>query len=393
MVKGGTWSFTDLETEVVKKGICGKCGGCVSFCSANRIGALVIDEMGFPSYGDKDKCLECGLCYMVCPQTHPMKDEVDEESSWKPPIGNFSDVFSARSSHTEVRDRATDGGVVTSLLIHMLDEGMIDGAVVSVSADPLLRKAIVATSREELLQAAGSQFEESPHLEEVGKGYTTYVPVAKSIQEIAPKKIGRLAVVGTPCQINAIRKMQVLKIAPSDIVTFTIGLFCMQCFEVGNLMEKTFIKSHKINVEDIRKVNIKDDFILTMTSGITVHIPLKEIEEIARPACLACELFANDHADISVGGLGSPDGYTTVMIRSIKGKEMFADALYHGRLQYISRKSAEEREGEKQRIVSLVKDFAELKKRRGEAELERLRLGGAPRLSGGERKAGNGSDG
>jgi coenzyme F420 hydrogenase subunit beta len=377
MEKGRTWSFADLESEVIKQGICGKCGGCVSFCSANRIGALVMDEAGFPSYGDKDKCLECGLCYMVCPQTHPMKDEVDEHFRWKPPIGNVLDVFSARSAHTEVRDRATDGGVVTSLLIHMLDKGLIDGAVVSVSADPLRRKAVVATTREELLQAAGSQFEESPHLEEVGKGYTTYVPVVKSIQDIAPKKVRKLAVVGTPCQIDAIRKMQILQITPSDMVTFAIGLFCMQCFEVGNLMEKEVIKSHKIKVEDIARVNIKEDFVLKMKSGITIHIPLKEIEEIARPACLACRLFANDFADISVGGLGSPDGYTTVLIRSIKGKEMFADALYNGRLQCISRQSAQERAGERQRIVSLVEEFAELKKRRGEATLERLRAGGA----------------
>jgi len=393
MEKDGIWSFTDLETEVVKKGICGKCGGCVSFCSANRIGALVIDDKGFPSYGEKDKCLECGLCYMVCPQTRPMRDEVDEQFRWRPPIGNFVDVFSARSASTDVRDKATDGGVVTSLLIHMLEKGFIDGAAVSMATDPLHRKAVVATSREELLEAAGSHFGESPHLEEVGKGYTTYVPVVKSIQESAPKMIRKLAVVGTPCQINAIRKMQALQIAPSDMVTYTIGLFCMQCFEVGNLMEKAFIKAHKIKVEDIAKVNIKDDFMLTMKSGITVHIPLKEIEEIARPACLACKLFANDYADISVGGLGSPDGYTTVMIRTIKGKEMFADALYHGRLQHIPRKSMDEREREKQRIVSLVEDFAELKRERGEAELEKIRLGPAGGPSRGEGKTGNGSDG
>jgi len=393
MDKGKTWSFTDLESEVVGKGVCGKCGGCVSFCSANRIGALEINEAGFPSYADKDRCLECGLCYMVCPQTMPMREEVDEEYRWKPPIGNFINAFSARSAFKEVRERATDGGVVTSLLIHMLQKGFIDGAVVALSPDPLLRRAMVATSREELLRAAGSQFGESPQLEEMGKGYTTYVPVVKSIQELAPKKIGKIAVVGTPCQINALRKMQALKIAPSDMVVFTIGLFCMQCFEVGDLMEKAFIKAHRIKVEDIAKVNIKEDFIITMKSGITVHVPLKDIEEIARPACLACTQFANDYADISVGGLGSPEGYTTVMIRTIKGKEMFADALYNGRLAYIPRQSAKEREAAQQRLVSMVEEFAGLKRRRGESELERIRLGAVPGPSGDEGRTGHGSDG
>jgi len=140
-------------------------------------------------------------------------------------------------------------------------------------------------------------------------------------------------------------------------------------------------------------VNIKEDFILTMKSGITVHVPLKDIEEIARPACLACTQFANDYADMSVGGLGSPDGYTTVMIRTIKGKEMFADALYSGRISYIPRQSVTEREGAQQRLVSLVEEFAGLKRRRGEAELERIKRGGIPGPSGDQGKTGNGSDG
>jgi len=31
-------SFKDLIKEVHEKGICGECGGCVSFCSAAEIG-------------------------------------------------------------------------------------------------------------------------------------------------------------------------------------------------------------------------------------------------------------------------------------------------------------------------------------------------------------------
>jgi coenzyme F420 hydrogenase subunit beta len=366
------WSFTDLENDVIKKGTCGKCGGCVSFCSANRIGALTMNQEGFPCYADRDKCLECGLCYMVCPQTQTIKGELDERFSWKPPIGNYTDVFSARSSYTDVREKATDGGVVTALLMHMLEKGVIDGAAVSRSAGPLLRSSIVATSREDLLEAAGSHFAEQPHLEEVGSRYTNYVPVVKSIRELAPEQLSKLAVVGTPCQINAIRKMQALGIVPSDIVDFTVGLFCMQCFEVENLVEREFVKSRGIKVEDIAKVNVKEDFMLTMTSGETLHIPLAEVEEIARPACLACKLFANDYADISVGGLGSPDGYTTVMVRTVRGREVFADALYSGAVELREVGLAACRGANSERIAALVECYAGKKQRRGEATLKKL---------------------
>jgi coenzyme F420 hydrogenase subunit beta len=224
-----------------------------------------------------------------------------------------------------------------------------------------------------VLQAAGSHFAEQPHLEEVGRGYTTYVPVVKSVLDVGPKQLRKLAVVGTPCQINAIRKMQVLGIVPSDIVEFAIGLFCMQCFEVGNLVEREFVKHRGIAVEDIVKVNVKEDFMLTLASGDTVHIPLAEVEEIARPACLACMLFANDYADISVGGLGSPDGYTTVVIRTIKGKQMFADALHRGEIECLEAGPAADQQTNRRRIISLVEEFAEKKRKRGEATLEKLR--------------------
>lgn len=359
------WSFTDLRNEVIDGGICGKCGGCVSFCSANRIGALKIGENGFPAYEDEDKCLTCGLCYMVCPQTHPLQEEIDAAYDWEPPIGHFTEVFSARSADTEILEAGTDGGVVTALLIHLLENRFIDGAAVSISEGPFKRKAIIATSREELLQAAGSHWAEVPHLEEVGAGYTNFVPVIRSIHELEPKKLKKIAVVGTPCQIGAVRKMQVLNIVPSDIVVLTIGLFCMQCFEIDRLMDKSFIKNHNVTPGDLDGVNIKDDFMLKLKSGITVHVPLEEIEEIARPACLACKLFANDYADISVGGLGSPDGYTTVVIRSINGKRMFADAVYDGSIEYRTRRSMSDYAVEMSAIVSRIVEFADRKKTRG----------------------------
>jgi coenzyme F420 hydrogenase subunit beta len=33
-----------------------------------------LDAEGKPRYGDEDKCIECGLCYSICPEI----DELDE---------------------------------------------------------------------------------------------------------------------------------------------------------------------------------------------------------------------------------------------------------------------------------------------------------------------------
>lgn len=363
-------SFDFLQKDVIDRGICGRCGGCVSFCTANRIGALEAGEDGLPRYKNREECLECGLCYLICPQTADLNEDMKEHFNWKAPIGQVADAFSMRAADTQIWDVATDGGVVTALLIDMLQNDVIDGAVVSRREGIFNRQSVVATTPEELIEAAGSSFSEAPHLEEVGAGYTTCVPLAKTIQDYAGKPLKRLAVVGTPCQINAVRKMQVLNILPADIIEFTIGLFCMQCFTVDRLIDTHFIEKHQIDLSHVKKINVKEDFFLHMENGETIHIPLEDVESIAREACLACKNFANDFADISVGGLGSPEGYTTVLVRSTAGKRMMANALYNRAVEYLPGDDSKKFNAEPEQLVSLIQTFTEKKIHRAEKHLK-----------------------
>jgi len=257
--------------------------------------------------------------------------------------------------------------------LFMLESGMIDGAIVSERTGLFDRRAVVATSREGLLSAAGSHWAEASHLAHVGTEYSTYVSIIPTIRELAPKSVIKLAVVGTPCQIESIRKMQTLRILPADVVTFAVGLFCMQSFALNELMEKQFARKHQLDFGDVVKVNIKEDFILRMKSGITMHIPLDEIEAIARPACLACTDFANEYADVSVGGLGSPDGYTTVLVRTGSGKRIFTEAMNRGYLEARPAKSREAENAEKARMLGLVESFAAKKRLRGGRRLAELK--------------------
>jgi coenzyme F420 hydrogenase subunit beta len=367
MNSGKKFNFTDLDREVIQEGLCGRCGGCVSFCTADRIGALEVGGDGFTKYSDQEKCLECGLCYFVCPQTKVLDNEMKEKFGWRAASGHYENLFSVRATDKEVLNAATDGGFVTSLLLNMLENNKIDGAVVSQKIGTFARKPVVATTRESLIDAAGSQFSESPQLEEMGVAYSSCVPVVQAIQDFKSRPLHKIAVVGTPCQINAVRKMQVLGIVPSDHIVFTVGLFCMQCFDLDDLMKKKFAQKHNINLDDIVKMNIKEDFILQMKSGITVHFPLEEIEMIARKACLACQYFANEFADVSVGGLGSPEGYTTLMVRSILGKQMVSDAFSSRAIEHKPTANKQESEYEKQKMASVVAAFSEKKKQRGKS--------------------------
>ena len=108
-------TFSDLIEEVQKPGLCHRCGGCVTFCTAVNFGALKLDSEGNPRYADEDKCIECGLCHTICPEIDELVEETQKRLAWQPPIGRVLETSIARSTDANIRQRATDGGVVTAL--------------------------------------------------------------------------------------------------------------------------------------------------------------------------------------------------------------------------------------------------------------------------------------
>ena len=136
---------------------------------------------------------------------------------------------------------------------------------------------------------------------------------------------------GTPCQIYTIRCMQTLGVTPSEHVEICLGLFCYHNFLFEKSQIEKFEKEFKVKFEDIKKINIKEDLILKVEDKNSkqkiVHIPFNELVNYIRPACHSCLDFTNVYSDISFGGLGSPDKFTTVIPRTEKGKQLFQKAL------------------------------------------------------------------
>jgi len=364
--------FSDLNREVIEKGICGKCGGCVSFCSAGNLMALEMADNGLPRYLDEDKCKKCGICYLICPQTNTLDSELQEKFAWSPPIGPYKKIVSAQTTIDDVKAVCTDGGVVTSLLLYLLERNMIDGAIVS-KREGFKRQAMIAKTSEELIEAAGSGFSGSQHLEELGGKYTTYTPILSAIKSLEKRYLHDVAVVGTPCQINSIRKMQCLDIIPAHLIKYTIGLFCIESFSFDDLARERLENKLDINFQDVVKLNIKDDFQIALSNGVKIHVPLEEVDEVARPACFACRDFSNEYADISVGGLGSPDRYTTIVIRTGTGAALYDDALKRGYIQERVIKDIKEGELETTRILAKIKAFTKKKRNRAKMTLEGLK--------------------
>ncbi|UCF97297.1 MAG: Coenzyme F420 hydrogenase/dehydrogenase, beta subunit C-terminal domain [Spirochaetaceae bacterium] len=357
-------SFADLINEVRSRGICGGCGGCVSFCSAGQLNALHFGEDGLPEFANEEECLKCGICYLVCPQIRALDDELKLKFRWSKPVGQCRGLDSAKTTDPRVAEVATDGGVVTSLLLYALDQGLIEGAVVSRQVGPFSRLPAVATSSREIIDAAGSYFGEAPHLEEVGRSYTSFIPAVREVGKLRQRGLQKVAFVGTPCQVYSLRKMQLLKVVPSDAVVLVIGLFCMESFSFNEDSRRRLEKKIGINLDSVNKLNIKDDIMMSTADGEVLHLPFELMDDIARPTCFACRDFTNEFADISCGGLGSPHGYTTVMTRTDTGEQVFSGARHKGYLCGMKYGSKEQERVHRTTLMAKAVSFTARKQER-----------------------------
>ena len=350
-------SFQDLINDVHDKGICQECGGCVSFCSSADFHIIdFVDNFSPPVYIRKDECLECGICHYICPQTRASDYDLNRSFTFSDynsmPLGPYYEIYSCQSTDSKFLKYGTDGGVVNSIINFLIEKKQIDGAIVAKIESPFSRKATFVNNKEDLLRSSGAFLNIFSQLKEVQK-VSTYT---HAIPELKKYSSNKLAVVGTPCQIYTMRCMQELGVTPSQNIEVCLGLFCFENFLFDKPQIEKFEKNFNIQLENIKKINIKEDLIITLRDDKKIHIPFNHLTEYMRPACSACNNFTNIYADLSFGGLGSPDKYTTVIVRTKKGKEILSKAFSAGVI-----KKLELDDIRKEKRVQLLIQYSQLK--------------------------------
>ncbi len=307
-----------LGTSVVASGKCVGCGACVVVCPFSCLeymkeGPNLVKE-----------CQVCGICAQVCPQYEwswpKMEDFVfGRERKAEEESGVYRRLVVARAVDDRIVKLCQDGGVVTALLSFALENGLIDSAVVSgISPEkPLYPAPRLATTFEEILECAGTRYFYSPNILALTEG-------------IKQKKTST-AFVGTPCQIRAIRKMQMCGLKKhTKPLMFLIGLMCSECFTYEGLAEKHIRDTLGLNLNDVIKINIKGKLLVKTKTEIRT-VPLVTAKQYGRESCGFCDDFSSELADISTGGLGL-DGWTFIIIRTERGENLFSSAEKAGYL-------------------------------------------------------------
>jgi coenzyme F420 hydrogenase subunit beta len=330
-----------LSTSVVRPGKCLGCGACVVVCP---FGCLV--------YSNEEpilarECKICGICLKVCPQFNWSLSEVEKavfgrQRQEGEHFGIYRRLVVAQARDSEVLRVGQDGGVVTALLLFALERGIIDGAIVSgLSKEKhILPVPELATTAEEILRVSGTRY--------------FYSPNVLALAEVVKQKKKSVAFVGTPCQIRAVREMQMAGLKKyANSLRLLIGLMCTESFSYEGLMEKHMAGTLGLNLKDISGMNIKGKMLVTTKNGIQA-IPLAAVKQYARSKCRFCGDFSSELADISVGGLGL-NKWTFTIIRTQKGEDIFSDAEKAG---VIKSRSVDEEVN----AVNLLRKLSEKKK-------------------------------
>ena len=295
--------------------VCSGCGLCAGICPVN---CLQIYN-GFGKI-DEDKCISCGLCYFICPRSYlPVKTlhlyqdnatDIKEYSN----IGPYLEVYSARTKIKTISEVCQDGGLSSTCLHYLFDKNQIDFAVgAKMSNTPWRPESLLLKNKEDIITTAGTKYVNNANLQILNQ------------KELKDKK---LAVVGVPCQMQALLKSNIYNIGFPSInnVEYKIGIFCMESFSYESILK--ICEVLKVDVKDVKKMDInKGKFFVYTIKDEELSVPIKEISHLAREDCEVCFDLTSESADISIGSIGSPSGWNTVVIRNEKGKKLYEELI------------------------------------------------------------------
>lgn len=192
--------------------LCSGCGACNAICPKDAI-TYHFDEIGqlLPQI-DNEKCINCGLCHNVCPS-------IDKSGLVKDFDVNGIDIFVGNNIKTRlvksndevIYKNSQSGGAVTAVLKYLLDNKLIDAAVVCevLFAKEYTSKSVIITDSKDLNRCQKS----------------SYVPVDMLTALKQTSFYKSVAIVGTGCVIQGVKQLQ-RQNKKFDNINYLLGLIC-----------------------------------------------------------------------------------------------------------------------------------------------------------------------
>jgi len=331
---------------------CSGCGLCVGICPVNCLEVY----NGFGKI-DEEKCIRCGLCYYVCPRSYlpvsvlNMVQEGTSEIKTYSKVGQYLEAYSARTKIDEIAKSCQDGGITSTCLHYLFDAKIIDIALgAKMSKTPWRPEPIILENKDDILLSTGTKYVNNPNL--------------KSLSEFNKRK-ANIAVVGVPCMMQALLKADIynINIPALNQIKYRIGIFCMESFSYESLLK--ICELLNVDVSNVKKTDInKGKFFVYTKSNDELTIPIKEIGHLAREDCEVCFDLTSESADISIGSIGSPSGWNTVLIRTEVGKDLYHKLIENDLIE--SKELSEVKPG-----LPLLEKIAKIKKNKCKKHIDK----------------------
>ncbi|MEA5005227.1 MAG: Coenzyme F420 hydrogenase/dehydrogenase, beta subunit C-terminal domain [Rikenellaceae bacterium] len=207
-------------SNIVRNNLCVSCGAC-QYLSHDKIHLKEVKKKGLyiPTIKrelNKSEIVSIANC---CPaEGYPIielgKQIHDKTTQYDYRLGRFKSFAAYKSTSSKILKKASSGGLMTAIASYLLDNMIVQGVVSTTYTyrhDSIMPQTKIYRYSHELLETQGSK----------------YMPVpALIILDEIEKFDGKLAFIGTPCQIASIRLLQKSNVIFKEKILFTIGNFC-----------------------------------------------------------------------------------------------------------------------------------------------------------------------
>lgn len=327
--------WNKLQEEIIKPGLCTQCGSCVGLSQ----GLLEFREKkGLPLPVRNEKSGEISQwCYNSCPARFCHYPQLNHFVFGKLPRNWLSGVVEEASlgyAHdNKIRRQGASGGVLTAVLLHLLETKKIKGAIcLKMGAQvPWKAEPILAKTPEEIIACQQSVYSVTP---------------TNVILDRLEKEEGPFAYVGLPDQIASLRKLQRIGHVGALKIKYLFGPYMGTQMYFESI--RSFLRSHNVpsekKVVSLRyragewpgylEIILDDGRVLKAEKFYYNYL----IPFFITSSSLQLVDFTNELTDISVGDAWHPryeklgQGFSVVLARTRQGLELLREMKRKGLL-------------------------------------------------------------
>lgn len=320
-----------LQREVIDAGICTGCGACVALAAGRA--RMVREESGVLPELDRAGDLP-ELAWEACPGKGVDYPRLYRHHYGRLPddwrLGHVERLWTGHAGDEQVRLQGASGGVLTAVLLHLLDTGRIDGAILVRQGVPEPEQAswFIARSAADIQACAQS----------------VYAPVSvlDALPTLTPGE--RYAITCLPEQSAALRALQVGGLESAQQVQYVLGPYTGTALDGAAI--RSLLRAHRVADDDAitslqwRAGEWPGHLEITTASGRIIRskkvyynflIPF----HVTQTSLLSMD-FANEFTDLSVGDAWSPrfealgQGFSVVLSRTARMTALIAEMQARG---------------------------------------------------------------